>query len=319
MKVNILLSTYNGEKYLSEQIESIQAQTFTDWQLLIRDDGSRDGTVDLIKHFVKSDHRILFINEDNIVNYGVVKSFYHLVKFEKADYYFFSDQDDVWLPQKMAQTLEKAMEFPKQTPLMIYTDLSVVNEQLDIINNRMIQSKGNSPVTEVRELLCHNSATGGTSMVNHALTSVWHEHSDIIMHDWYLALAASALGKLVFLEEVTELYRQHDNNVLGASIDSDSLSSKIYHLSNRMLEYDKKLVDYIKQATCFYSDNERLLTEVDRECIDCFCRLPHMTIWQRVKAIKKFGYKKNNLLTTLMLRLAILRIDSIKKEDTHEG
>ena len=99
MKVNIVLSTYNGERFLTEQIQSIQRQTFTDWQLLIRDDGSTDRTPEIIKAFVANDERIKFINEDNRENFGVIKNFYTLVHYEAADYYFFSDQDDVWLPE----------------------------------------------------------------------------------------------------------------------------------------------------------------------------------------------------------------------------
>ena len=95
MKVNIVLSTYNGEKFLSEQIESIQAQTFTDWQLLIRDDGSTDKTLDIITAYTLKDERIHWIDEDERKNLGVINSFYKLIKHDVADYYFFCDQDDV--------------------------------------------------------------------------------------------------------------------------------------------------------------------------------------------------------------------------------
>jgi rhamnosyltransferase len=88
MKVNIVLSTYNGAKFLAEQIESIQKQTFTDWQLLIRDDGSTDETPQIIEQFATADKRIKFINADNRENFGVIKNFFTLVKFELADYYF---------------------------------------------------------------------------------------------------------------------------------------------------------------------------------------------------------------------------------------
>ena len=106
MKVNILLSTYNGEQYLKEQVKSIQDQTYPDWQLLIRDDGSRDGTVEIIQELVAQDERIRFINQGAIENLGVIKSFHTLLKYEKADLYCFSDQDDVWLPEKIALQVE---------------------------------------------------------------------------------------------------------------------------------------------------------------------------------------------------------------------
>ena len=94
MKVNILLSTYNGEQFLAEQVKSIQEQTYQEWQLLIRDDGSSDGTVEVIKQLAAQDSRIHFINENQVENVGVIKSFHALLKHSEADLYCFSDQDD---------------------------------------------------------------------------------------------------------------------------------------------------------------------------------------------------------------------------------
>ena len=99
--VNILLSTYNGEKYLAEQIDSIVNQTYTDWNLLIRDDGSTDNTVSIIKNYEEKDARIKFINSFQIENVGVHLSFKNLAKFSDADWYFLCDQDDVWKPNKV--------------------------------------------------------------------------------------------------------------------------------------------------------------------------------------------------------------------------
>ena len=127
MKVNIVLSTYNGAKFLSEQIDSIQAQTFTDWQLLIRDDDSSDKTRDIIVSYMLQDERIKFINEGDHTNLGVINSFYKLIKHDSADYYFFCDQDDVWLPEKMATMLAEATRHDASQPLMVYMDLSVVD------------------------------------------------------------------------------------------------------------------------------------------------------------------------------------------------
>ena len=97
MKVTILMSTYNGENFLAEQIESIQQQTYTDWTLLIRDDGSKDKTREIIKRFALEDDRITFINPNKTENLGVIKSFFTLLKYQESDYYLFSDQDDTCL------------------------------------------------------------------------------------------------------------------------------------------------------------------------------------------------------------------------------
>ena len=137
MKVTILMSTYNGENFLAEQIESIQQQTYTDWTLLIRDDGSKDKTRDLIKRFASEDDRIVFINPDQTENLGVIKSFFTLLKYQESDYYLFSDQDDTWLPEKLSLQLEKASHYPSDKPLLVYTDLKVVNQDLEVLHESM--------------------------------------------------------------------------------------------------------------------------------------------------------------------------------------
>ena len=133
MKIHILLSTYNGEQFLAEQIQSIQQQTVQDWKLLIRDDGSRDRTREIIQDFVAQDSRIHWINEHETRNVGVIKSFHSLAQFEAADVYFFSDQDDVWLPQKLELSLAQARKYPAEMPLMVYMDLTVVNRDLEVL------------------------------------------------------------------------------------------------------------------------------------------------------------------------------------------
>ena len=91
MKVTILMSTYNGERFLAEQIESIRQQTYTGWQLLIRDDGSKDRTREIIQDFCHKDNRIQFVNPDSVENLGVIKSVFYLLKYQESDIYFFSD------------------------------------------------------------------------------------------------------------------------------------------------------------------------------------------------------------------------------------
>ena len=201
MKINIVMSTYNGEQFLAEQIDSIQQQTFKDWQLLIRDDGSSDQTPEIIKSFVAQDPRIVFINEHDRENFGVIKNFFTLIKHDKADYYFFSDQDDVWLEDKLETMLAAARQYPDQLPLMVYTDLCVVDQNLQVMNQSMIRSQSHHANTELVQELTENTVTGGVAMINHALAERWRTLDNIIMHDWYLAVLATAIGKLVYIDQ----------------------------------------------------------------------------------------------------------------------
>ena len=124
MKVTILLSTYNGEQFLAEQIKSIQEQTYRDWQLLIRDDGFTDGTRAVIEDFCRKDERIAFINRENLQNLGVIQSFHSLLQYQDSDFYLFSDQDDVWLPNKIWTC--SVSEFPTlESSLMIELGVNI--------------------------------------------------------------------------------------------------------------------------------------------------------------------------------------------------
>ena len=216
MKVNILMSTYNGQQFLAEQIRSIQEQSYTDWTLFIRDDGSSDNTKEILKDFEHQDSRIHLIDNDKSDNLGVIKSFHKLVNHDRADYYFFSDQDDVWLPNKLELSLKEAQYYLADLPLMVYMDLKVVNQDLKIMTESMVKSQSHHANTELVQELTENTVTGGVAMINHALAEMWQETDDILMHDWYLALLASAFGNLVFIDQPGELYRQHSDNVLGA-------------------------------------------------------------------------------------------------------
>lgn len=309
MKVNILMSTYNGEKYLDEQIQSIQAQTYTEWKLLIRDDGSSDRTVDIIKKYVSEDPRIHWINEDESVNLGVIKSFYTLVKYETADIYFFSDQDDVWLNDKLASQLEVfAMESQKQ-PTMVYMDLTVVNQELQVLNESMVRTQSGHPNTKLYQELTENTVTGGVAGINHALATLWQDTEDIIMHDWYLALQATAFGKLVYIDKPGELYRQHENNVLGAR----TLNKRVKKWLKPSLlfsTYWSLIKRSQQQARHLLSQS---LSAEDRELVEAFVTILEQPIFTRIKRLTNYQLKKNKWFHTLIFRFLIITKFSYKE------
>lgn len=302
MKVNIVLSTYNGEKFLSEQIESIQAQTFTDWQLLIRDDGSTDKTLDIITAYTLKDERIHWIDEDERKNLGVINSFYKLIKHDVADYYFFCDQDDVWLPEKMTIMLAEATKYVADKALMVYMDLSVVDKNLKVINPSMINSQSHHANTSLLAELTENTVTGGVSMVNHALVKRWSSSDIMIMHDWYLALLATATGKLVYIDKPGELYRQHDHNVLGARTLAKRFKKWLNPLQ-AIQKYWELIITSQKQASAIL--NQPDLSDENREVIEKYVDLLNQTMINRIKYLKKYHFKKNKLFHTVVFRVLI--------------
>ena len=302
MRVNILMSTYNGETFLAEQIESIRRQTFTDWRLLIRDDGSTDETRSIIKAYTQKDERICFINEDETENYGVIQSFYHLVKYEEADYYFFSDQDDVWLEDKLETQLAAFAEVDNCQPVMVYMDLMVVDAKLNVLHKSMVRTQSHHANTKLYQEMTENTVTGGVSGINHSLAKLWTRTDRVIMHDWYLALLAAALGQLIYIDKPGELYRQHDNNVLGARtwnkriknwLKPQALVAKYWYLITSSQEQASLLRNFE-------------LDENDRALVDAFIGITEAPLGKRHSSLKSYKLAKNRWFHTFIFRTLII-------------
>lgn len=132
--VDILLATWNGERYLAEQIDSILAQSYSNWRLLIRDDGSSDGTRDIIGRYVSENPERLELIEGGAPGLGACGNFAYLMAHATSDYVMFCDQDDVWLPHKAERLLEEMQRLEEQhgtdQPLLVHSDLKVVGPDL---------------------------------------------------------------------------------------------------------------------------------------------------------------------------------------------
>lgn len=302
MKVNILMSTYNGEKFVAEQIESIQQQTFADWKLLIRDDGSTDKTCEIADEFAKKDQRIQLIKAENV---GVIQSFYELVKTEEADFYFFADQDDYWLPEKLEIILAQAQKHDNTKPVMYYTDLKVTDKNLSVTSESMIKSQSDHANTQLVQELTENTVTGGASMINHALATLWQTTSNIIMHDWYLAVLASAVGELVYIDQPTHLYRQHESNVLGARTLSKRMK-KWLHPSLWFEKYWWLISSSQNQAEKLLTEQENLLTESNKQLIKAYVSILEQPKAKRREILEKFNLRKNKNYHTRIFRTLII-------------
>lgn len=232
--ITIILSTYNGEKYLNEQIDSILAQTDTNWTLLIRDDGSKDKTIELIQYYTeKYPEKIEQIPSNE--NLGVIRSYELLLKQCQTQYIMLCDQDDVWLPKKIEWTREKMTELEKENqgkPLVVYTDLQIVDEKLNpIFSSFWNYSKIMPSLLTTFDMVCaHSAATGCTMMINQeALRCSLPFCDEVRMHDsWILLNSLKAGGAVSYVNEPTILYRQHTNNVIGA------INEKDFYLKNKL-------------------------------------------------------------------------------------
>jgi rhamnosyltransferase len=222
--LTIVLSTYNGAKFLADQVDSIQRQTFTDWELVLRDDGSSDGTQKLAESLAAREPRITILH-DSRGNLGPVGSFGLLLEHARntgATYVALADQDDVWrgdkLEREFALLQRREREVGLSVPLLVHSDLTVVSEDLRLIHPSYRGSQHLQRVSgwPLGTLLIQNFVTGCTTLINRALLqAALPIPNAAVMHDWWLALVAAALGELLYVSDPMVLYRQHGANTVG--------------------------------------------------------------------------------------------------------
>lgn len=238
-EIEILLATYNGERFLREQIDSILAQNYANWRVLARDDGSTDGTVSIFKEYEERlPGRFRMLPES--AGTGHPKwNFLQLMEASTSEYICFADQDDVWLPQKLTLTMQAMGRLEarrgKNIPLLAFTDLRVVDENLTTIADSLWKLHCLNPrqVNHFARLLGQNVVTGSTVMANRRLVELalrMPEEAD--MHDSWVALVASAFGAGEAVPVQTVLYRQHGGNMLGA-IEMQSPSAAVQSCINK--------------------------------------------------------------------------------------
>ncbi len=218
-EVIVLLSAYNGARYIARQIESIRAQSFRDWRLLIRDDCSADATVEIVRRFCATDPRISLI-EDSTSNIGPWASFGRLLSQaydEGAEFAFLSDQDDVWLEDKMEQQLSLLRASDGKRPVLVHSDLILVDGNLQRLHASFSEFQRTSydNADPLGTLLIHNAVVGCTIAMNRPLLELALPIPSGTLHDWWLAACAAAAGTIQRAPHPTVLYRQHSSNVIG--------------------------------------------------------------------------------------------------------
>lgn len=294
--VDIIMAVYNGERYLMEQIESILTQTFPVWRILVSDDGSTDQSLEIIETYKLQypDRFVILHGKEN--NKGVCTNFLTALNESNAQYIMFSDQDDVWLPEKINHTLQKMLneeqKLSSEMPLLIHTDLQVVDVDLKLISESFFEYQGlNKYNHKLNELLVQNVVTGNTIMINRALANYLQQVPQYaVMHDMWLALVAAAFGKIIFLDEPTVLYRQHSLNCIGAK--KRYSWNKIVHIQ----QIKNNLCRQYKQAAEFKEIYGSKLPNDIQEMLYCYSRFNEMTIFKRISMMKKYHLKKQGII-----------------------
>lgn len=252
MKIAVLMSTYNGKKYITEQIESILSQKCdVEMDLFVRDDGSTDGTIDILNRY-QSEGKLKWYSGENL---KPAKSFLDLLfRTEGYDFYSFADQDDYWYQDKLQRGIDEIKDLSCEA--MYFSNAKLVGEQRNTLGRTVYRDKIN---LDFYSLVISGGILGCTIIFNNYL---WRRicetgvPDNVAMHDWYTSIICRCFnGEIIYDEEPTMEYRQHGNNVVG------SQGSKFGALKNRL-----KLM--FKAAPISISSQAQSVLDLYREALD---------------------------------------------------
>lgn len=214
--MKILLSTYNGSRYLSSQLDSILNQSYQDFQIIIRDDGSQDDTKQILEYYQKKHPDKIKLINDSLGNIGVAKSFRELMKNSKSEFYLFADQDDIWHNNKLELLLSIAKtKSTSEIPYLIFSNMIMFyensNKSADFFKKYKISDK------KVTNGLFQGAISGCLMLFNHSLKSKCIEINDSSpnLHDWDVIMTAYMFGKIDLVDDVLIKHRIHNNNAVG--------------------------------------------------------------------------------------------------------
>lgn len=222
--IAIVLSTFNGAVYIAEQLDSLIAQTHKHWKCYIRDDGSNDNSIDVIKSYASKDPRVILL-EDTLGNLGVIQSYFQLFHRVEEEYISACDQDDVWNPEKLERCLRllQTIETDKKIPALVHSDSAFVDSHLNIIRDKFIGKRGRRH--GLNGIIFANSVQGGSIIFNRALNNQSKKIIARLPYDYHLGLIAELTGTRGFISDNLLKYRQHNASAIARSDSELDLSN----------------------------------------------------------------------------------------------
>lgn len=295
-KVNVLLSTYNGEKYIKEQLDSILNQTYGNIKIYVRDDGSKDKTVEILKQYEKK-QLITFIEGENV---GFIKSFFQLVKAcDEADFVAYCDQDDVWFENKIEMAIEKLQEKDQSKPLLYFSDY----DYYDSCMNFQEHCKSKKRLPSFRNSLVDCISLGFNSVYNKKALLLLKRNIPKYScgHDWWTYMVCAAMGEVIYDKRYTTKYRRHEKNVSAGGL--NFIQFQIWRIKKFFVnDYFKNVRKQLREFEHIYGselsdDNKMVLKLFTQKKYNFFV------------ALKKFLYPKpfrDGLFDEIAVRLICL-------------
>jgi glycosyltransferase involved in cell wall biosynthesis len=239
--IDILLPVYNGEKYIKEQIESLENQTFKDFKIIIRNDGSSDSSATLLD-FVASKYDNIILIKDEKGNLGLSKTLEILIRASSSEYFMFCDQDDKWMPNKIEISYEAIKNIESKhpnTPILVCTDSTCVDDNEKIISQSFFKSQKYTDVTDNPvKIAAMNVVQGNTCILNSFCKQYILPFPPYVLYDHWCGIMISHYGIVKYIHQPTLWYRQHQCNVLGVNnVNTRYFASKLVHVQKQFRIY----------------------------------------------------------------------------------
>lgn len=288
-EVSILMCTYNGEKYLKEQLDSFSGQTFSDWDLLVSDDGSVDKTLEIIaKHSANQNHCVKFTQGPGL---GFASNFFHALRKSSSHsaYFAFSDQDDIWLPEKLQVAVEWLSKQPKNIPIMYCGITELVDQDgFSYYPPRYFGSARGNPLFSTA--LVQPISSGNTMVFNKCardLLLMCEGTGKVPFHDWWTHIMVLGAGGRVFFDSKPHIkYRQHGNNTIGGEKGLKGYFSNLKNFCSKQFRNN-----VINNVDCLKL-NQDLLSDSNRQILFQFNRALHGSLSSRYVALHRSGVRR---------------------------
>lgn len=298
-EIDILLATYNGEKYIDSQILSILSQTFQHWRLIIHDDGSSDNTVSIIKKYTKFDNRIVFIDDDCKMR-DPGKHFIYMLRFSSSPYICFCDQDDIWFEYKLERMLNVINQCDNTKPQVVFSDAYLYYSKERKMGGKLLVTRPNNLK---QSLFINGGIHGSASIFNKLMKEKLNDFcaDSVAMHDHILTLIGCTYGQTSYMSEKLFLYRQHANNVTG-----NMEVSPIKRTINAFRSISQKYVlnlNTIQSVHAFLDTYDNELDEDDKILLIHYIHLTQMKPIRRFFSIIYNRYSLNGSKTRLWIKI----------------
>lgn len=297
----VLLCSYNGSQYIRQQIDSIINQTETEWTVFVSDDGSTDGTLDILKYYQEKlgSERFVIINGPGK---GFAWNFLSLLEKcgDAFDYYAFSDQDDEWMPDKLARSISVLSGYKENVPSVYCGRTSLVDENGHHLGESPLFIKPPS----FKNALIQSIAGGNTMILNRAGRDIINKTPidvRIISHDWWIYIVITAIGGNIFYDPKPSInYRQHTNNIVGSNL---GWLARFKRISGLMDGHFKMWIDANIYALHKTDVN---ITQENKFILESFNEARNSNLFKRLYVFRKLGMYRQTFLGTLGLYVAIV-------------